>query len=105
MIFVPYVPFCGSFLWLINPDIVDFHSLRPDRVVDALCAAPVSADRDVEEQVKRLVERPLFVISRRVGEAFVLEGEVELLVDVCADFFGVPFNRIDVEFARGRWGL
>ena len=54
--------------------------------------------------MKRLVEWPLFVISRRVGQAFVLEGEVELLVDISANFFWRPFHRIDIEFRRAQLG-
>lgn len=45
------------------------------------------------------VEGPLFEIGRGVGQTFVLECEVVLLVDVRPDLLRIPFDGIDVEAA------
>src|SRR5689334_19088559 len=73
--------------YLIDADVVNFHSLRPDTLVDAFRAAPGAADRDVEKKMKGLVEWPLAVVGRGVCETLVFEGEILLLVDVAADLF------------------
>jgi hypothetical protein len=69
----------------VNPNVIDFHALRPDTLIHTLLAAPGSTDGDVEEEVEGFVEGPLFEISRRVSQTFVLESEVVLLIDVGAN--------------------
>ena len=84
---------------LIDADVVNFHSLRPDRVVDSMRAAPRAANRDVKNQMKRFVERPLPVVGGGIRPSFIAEREVLLVVDVPAYLLGRPLHRIHIEFS------
>ena len=77
---------------MVNPYIVDHHGAWKDGVVDALGTAPVSANGNIEQQVKPFIEWPY-------GKPFALvfEGKKELIVNVNAIFAGLPFEYIVVK--------
>src|SRR6476469_9100448 len=66
---------CPLFL-LIDADVIHEIARGEPRIVDALLAAPRSADRQIDQKVLRGVERP----DRR-ARPFVPEGEELLPVD------------------------
>ena len=60
-------------LWLllVDSDVIDFHSLRPDRLVDTMGATPSTANGKIENQVEWLVEWPLLVVGGCLGKALI----------------------------------
>src|SRR5262245_17432314 len=77
---------------LIHAHVIDQELARKRRVVDALLPAPVPAHRRVDFHVERLIERPGVGAS-----AFVLEGEVVIVVDEKVDLVGGPLDGVDVK--------
>src|SRR5258708_35581116 len=79
---------CG----MINPHVVDDHLSGEDRIVDAFLAAPAPTDRDVQQQMKALIEGPF-------GKAVtgILEGEVNASIQEEADLSCIPFYSIDMK--------
>src|SRR5688500_19536405 len=78
----------------IYPHIVDFHALWPDIRVDALRSTPVTADRNVHDEIETLVKRPPFVVITR----FAPDCMVELVIDIKRHPVFLPINRINMEF-------
>src|SRR2546422_865340 len=77
---------------LIDAHVVHFHAERQRVPVDALLTAPRAADGDVENEVKRAVERPDVATA-----FFAREREVLAIVDEPPDTRRRPLNRIHVE--------
>src|SRR5918996_6308879 len=84
-------------LQLVNPNVVDLHALRPDRFIDSFLAAPRASHCNVENEMKWLIKWPLFVIGRGICEAFILKGEVMLIIDERTNLFRCPFNGVNIE--------
>ena len=71
---------------LENSNVVDFEGLGKSPKIDALRAAPVTANRKVEDCIEGLVKRP----GRRVAATVVAEGIVVDVVDPETDGLGCP---------------
>src|SRR5215469_6691327 len=77
---------------LVYPNVIDQHGLREDRGTVGI-ARPASADRDVQQNEEFVMVDPF----RSFREICRRARGVELIVDVEADGFVFPFDRVNVE--------
>jgi hypothetical protein len=83
---------------LIHPDKVDRQPLRPDRLIDALLPTPIAANGQIQNEVKWLVERPLFVAA---AGFFFGDGEIRGVVDQKINLLRCPVDGVRVKIVRG----
>lgn len=78
--------------FLVNADVINIKPLREYFVINSLCATPTSTDRQIQDEIFGLVERP------SVGAVFwVVIGVIFFSIHKKADPVGVPFNGVNVE--------
>src|SRR6185503_3745846 len=82
---------------LVDANVVDFHPLGKDRVVDAFISAPCPADGDIEDQVLGRVEWPHVVTAAR----FTVELKIGPVIRADRDPLGCPGELIAVERRAG----
>ena len=81
---------------VVYPDPVYFHPPGQAVVVDALASAPVSAAGDIQDQVKKFVERP-----GPPTALIVRIAEGGFAVDIAPDEFRCQLHTVHMEFFGG----